>query len=302
MVITSDSLRALNKGWTTLFLEAYQGGNYKPLISSFAQTTSSMSKEEFYGMLAAIPGLQELVGEITIDNVSDVGFSITNKEFHRTIAVKRTDIERDQFGMYKMLFPSMGTAARVHPDELLFAAMTGGFTSLCYTGKNFFDNNHEPVKGKLKFSNKGTKKLSAANFEEGRKNIKSRRNTEGKPMNLGTDLVLVVSPTNESLGRQIVVADKVAGGNDNVNKGTARLEVCPLLSSNEDMWFLFELGYPIKPFINQVEKELEFLALTNTSDSHVLLQREFVYQAYRRGNVGYALPELAYGSTGADAA
>lgn len=307
MIITSAALSALNKGWTTLFMDAYQGGGATPRVDSYAMPTTSMSREEFYGMLAAVPGLRELVDEVQITNVSDVAFSIANKEFERTIAVKRKDIERDQFGVYRMLFPAMGTAARLHPDELLFAAMVAGFTSPCYTGKNFFDTNHEPVKGKTKFSNLNTKKLSPANYEAARNRLKSRLNTEGKPMNLGSDLVLVVSPNNESLARQILIADTIpnaagTAASTNVNKGTARPDVCPLLASNPDMWFLLDLGYPIKPFINQVEKELEFQSLTNPSDSHVLLNKEWIYQAYRRGNVGYALPELAEGSTGTDAA
>ncbi len=119
-------------------------------------------------------------------------------------------------------------------------------------------------------------------------------------MNLGMDLVLVVSPKNEALGREILVAEKVGGGNDNVDKGTARLEVCPLLSASEDSWFLFELGYPIKPFINQIEVPLEFQSLDDPKSEHVLLKKEYLHQAYRRGNVGYALPELAFGSTGED--
>jgi len=44
------------------------------------------------------------------------------------------------------------------------------------------------------------------------------------------------------------------------------------------------------------------MALDDPRSEHVLLKKEFLHQAYRRGNVGYGLPELAYGSTGADAA
>jgi phage major head subunit gpT-like protein len=316
MIITSANLANLNRGFRTLFLDAYQGGGYTPRVDSYAMPTTSSSAEEFYGWLAAVPGLRELLGEITIRNIADLNYSVKNREFESTIGVKRKDVERDNFGMYNMLFTAMGVAAKEHPDELLFAAMIAGFTTTCYTGKNFFDTNHEPIKGKTKFSNLGTKKLSATNFTTARTNIKSRRNTEGRPMNLGRELVLVVSPDNEDLGKQILQADfiqqtakNVAGAENigvaavsNTLKGSARLDVCPLLSSNPDMWFLLELGYPIKPFINQIEVATEFVSLTDPKQEHVLLFKEWLHQAYRRGNVGYALPELAYGSTGADAA
>lgn len=302
MIITSESLRALNKGWKTQFMESLHGGGYKPRIDSFALKTTSRSAEEYYGWLGAVPGLRELLGEVQIRNLVDHNYRIPNKEFESTVGVKRKDIERDQFGMYNMLFQAMGASARIHPDELLFAAMIAGFTTACYTGKNFFDADHEPQAGKTKFSNKGTKKLSAANYQTARANLKGRLNAEGKPMNLGIDLVLVVSPDYEATGRSIVVADKVGGGNTNVDQGTARLEVCPLLASNPHMWFLLEVGQPLKPFINQEEVPLEFQSLNDPTSEHVLLQKEYLHQAYRRGNVGYGLPELAYGSTGADAA
>lgn len=301
MEITQASIDALRKGFRTLFLDALHGGT-KPLIDSFAMPTTSTNAEEIYGWLGAIPGMQEFLGEAVIRNIVESAFGIKNKPFEVTIGVTRENIERDRLGVYTPLFQAMGIAAREHPDELLANALMAAFDTKCYTGKNFFDADHEPEKGGTKFSNKGTKKLSAANFEVARANVKSRKNSKGRPMALGRDLVLVVSPDYESTGRQIVVADKVGGGNDNVNKGTARLEVWPRLASAPHNWFLLDLGYPIKPFINQTEVPTEFTAQDKLTDEQMFLFKRILYQAYRRGNVGYALPELAYGSTGADAA
>jgi phage major head subunit gpT-like protein len=302
MIIQSSTIKALNKGWTTLYTDAYHGGGQTPRIGSFAMRTTSTSAEEKYGWLGAIPGLRELIGEVQIRNLVDSNFGIENKEFEVTIAVKRKDIERDNFGIYNPLMTAMGISARTHPDELLFASLLAGFTTRGYTGSFFFSANQEPQKGKTKFSNLGTKKLSDANFQTARENIKSRLNAEGKPMNLGSDLVLVVSPTYEATARQIVVSDLVGGGNTNVNKGTARLEVCPLLAASPHAWFLLDLGYPVKPFIYQVEKETQFNSLTDPNSERLIIQQEFLYQAYGRYNVGFGLPELAYGSTGVDAA
>lgn len=301
MIITTEALEAINKGFKSLFLEAYHGGT-SPKVDVFAMLSTSSSEEEIYGWLGALPGLRELVDEIQIANLVEHAYGIKNKEWERTIAVKRTKIERDNLGVYSPLFTAMGLAARAHPDQLLADALLNGFDRKCYTGKNFFDSNHEPVKGKVKFSNVGTKKLSAANFETARENIKSRLNPEGEPMDLGLDLRLVVSPKNESLGRQIIIADSLAGGGTNVNKGTATLEVWPRLAADPEAWFLLDVGHPVKPFINQVEVETEFTSIDNPRDHHVFVKKEFLHQAYRRGNLGYGLPELAYGSDGTTAA
>jgi len=210
----------------------------------------------------------------------------------------------------------MGLAAKQHPDELVANLLINGFTSPCYTGKNFFDLNHEPQKGGSKFSNKGTKKLSVDNFTAARANIKGRLNAKGRPMNLGKKLLLIVSPANETLARQILQADFIqqtatnkagtenigAAAVTNVNKGTAELLVWPQLAANPDAWFLLETGFPIRSLIFQVNKEATLQALTQPGSDHVFKKHEFLYQAYGRYNAGYGLPELAYGSTGADPA
>jgi phage major head subunit gpT-like protein len=302
MILNSATLQAVNKNVRTTFWDAYHGAG-DMLVDTFAMRAGSTSAENIYGWLGAIPGLVELIGEFAIANLLEHAYTIRNKEFGRIIGVKRADIERDNLGVYTGLFQALGIAAREHPDELLFSTLTGGFTNTCYTGKNFFDANHEPKKGGTKFSNKGTKKFSADNFVEARKNILSRLNYEGRPMNLGRKLTLVVSPTYDKAARDVVIADNLAGGGTNVLKGTASLVVSPRLAgATEHNWFLFDLGYPVKPFINQVEVETEFTSQDQPTDDSVFERSEFRHKAYRRGNVGFGMPELAYGSTGEAAA
>ena len=58
------------------------------------------------------------------------------------MGVKRTDIEDDNLGIYTPLMQEMGRAAGVHPDELVFALLKLGHSSLCYDGQFFFDTDH----------------------------------------------------------------------------------------------------------------------------------------------------------------
>lgn len=301
MQINQANLAALFKGYRVQFLEAYQGA--KPIWQQLAMRSPSTAAEEIYHWLGAVPGMRKLVDEIQIRNLAAHKYTIANDEFESTVAVKQADIERDTYGIYNPLFQAMGLAGAQHPDELVAALLANGFTTLCYTGKNFFDADHEPQAGGTKFSNKGTKKVSAANFETARANIKNRLNAKGRSMGLGVDLLLVVSPTYEATARKIVVAEKVDSGNTNVNQGTARLLVWPQLTAvAEHAWFLIETGYPVKAFIHQVERDAQLASLTSMDSDHVFKKHEYLYQAYGRYNAGYGLPELAWGSTGADAA
>lgn len=300
MQITSATLRAINKQFRSLYDEGFATG--PEFVTKYAMRTTATTAEGVYGWLGALPSMRRWLGDAVIQNLRTHAYAIPNEEFELTVGVDKVDIERDNLGVYSPMVTEIGSSAAQHPDELFFETLVGGFTKKCYTGKNFFDTDHEPVKGKIKFTNKGTKKLSVANYQAARQNLKSRRNPEGRPLNLGRDLVLIVSPAYENVGRAILISDKVNGGDDNVNKGTARLEVASWLSANEDMWFLIENGRKVKPFIHQVEKETQFHSLDDPNSSEVMLKKKFIHQAEGRYAVGYGLPELAYGSTGADAA
>lgn len=309
MQINQASLAALYKGYRVQFLDAIQGA--KPMWSDIAMKTMSNAAEEIYHWLGSVPGMRKLIGEIAVQNLQAHNYSIKNDEFEMTLAVKQADVERDTYGIYNPLFQSMGLAAAQHPDELVGNLLINGFTTLDYTGKNFFDTakKSEPDSA-ITFTNKTTLKLNDVNFVAARTSIKSRLNAKGRPMGLGRDLVLVVSPKNEQLARTILQADFVqqaatgatsaVGGVTNINKGTARFVVWPQLAvaSADDYWFLFDAGYPVKPFIFQEEKPVSLQSLTNANDDHVFKKHEFLYQAYGRYNAGYGLPELAWGSNG----
>lgn len=301
MQINQTNLTALYKGYRTLFLDAFHGA--APEWMKLAMKTTSRSAEELYHWLGAVPGMRELLGEIVIQNLTASKYAIQNREFESTVAIKEADIERDSYGIYNPLMQAMGLAGAEHPDELVSDLLINGFDETDYTGQTFFHDAHKHRPGgAITFDNKGTKKLSAANFVEARTAIRSVKNDKGRPMNLGRKLLLVVSPTYENTARQILIADLVNGGDSNINKGTAELLVWTRLASDEHKWFLLDVGYPVKPVILQEEKPTSLASLDTMASDHVFKKHEFLMQAYGRYNAGYGLPQLAWGSTGADAA
>ncbi len=314
MQINQANLANLTRGFRVIYEKAYQAGS--PQYQDITLTVPSTNKEEIYDFLGAISGMKELVDEIQLENLSANGFTVKNKEWENTIAVKELDIVTDRLGLYAPLFATMGDVAAQHPDELMADLMINGFTSPCYTGKNFFDANHLPLQNGTPFTNKATYKLSAASFDAARTNIKSRLNAKGRPMNLGRKLILVVAPQNETLGKQILQADYVAqtaqnvAGTENIasaavsntRKGDATLKVWPQLAANPNMWFLLEVGYVMRPFLLQNIFMPRLVAVNQPGDSYVVLNHKFIYQAYGIYNAGYGMPEFAFGSTGATAA
>ena len=314
MQINQANLTQLTRGFRVVYEKALQSAD--PIYKRFVMVVPSTGKDELYAWLGAISGMRELLDEVQIQNLSASTWTIRNKEWENTIAVKELDIVTDKLGVYNPLFASLGDVAAYHPDQLTSTLLTGGFTNLCYTGKNFFDANHAPVAGGTTFTNKHTYKLSGPSYTDALANFKSRLNAKGRPVGIGRKLILVVSPQNESVGKQILQSDFIlqtamnvartenvaAASVPNVNKGTAELAVWTELAANPNMWFILEVGFITRPILFQQHTAPRLISVNQPNDSYVVLKHEFLYQAYGIYNAGYGFPEFAEGSTGATAA
>lgn len=302
MIINSANIRTLEQHVRAVILEGYNGeaSGIQPRV---CMPVSSMSAEERYTWLGAMPGMREFIGDRQVKNLSVSDWGVKNRKWEDTIGIPREAVERDTYGTYKPFLQEMGVVGKQQPDDLMWEMLVNGFTRLCYTGKPFFGaNHHQGVNGdKGKFTNFVTKKFSRANFRIGRQNLLNRKNTEGRSMKLGRKLLLIVSPTYETEAWETVVADKLSNDANNPDKGKAELFVSTELGAlSEHAWFLLELGRNIKPLVFQDEVPFKITTKFRDDDDNVFDRDEYVAGAYARNNVGYMLPELAYGSTGAN--
>ncbi|OUJ13096.1 Mu-like prophage major head subunit gpT family protein [Acetobacter sp. DsW_063] len=113
------------------------------LYQRFSMTVASSAGENFYPRIAEIGGLREWVGQREIERLKVGGFRITNRTFEQTIAIRREDLEDDQFGVLTPAIEQLGYNASVMPDELVFDALMAGKTTICMDGQNFFDTDHQ---------------------------------------------------------------------------------------------------------------------------------------------------------------
>jgi len=288
------------KGFSVKFAEGYQGAA-APLSERLMDTIPSSAMLEEYDWLGSFPSIRELVDEVQINNLRAHGFTLRNKEWESTIGLKVTDVIGDRLGLYSRNSQTMGEVARQHPDTLLATLLSNGFTSgTDYTGTAFFATGKVAYTGATAFSNVTTGRLTSDRLATGIANIKNRLNAKGRPMGLGRNLVLVVSPTYEQTAKNILLAEKSANGADNMLRNAAKLEVWPQLAANsmEHTWFLFDVGLMMKPFFRQELLAWQYYAITDPKDSYVVTKKQFLWQVYGVSNVGYCLPELAYGSDG----
>lgn len=140
MLINSGNLQTLNRGFSAAFLEGFEGADTD--YEMFTMVSPSGAATTEYSWLGQFPGLIKWLGERIVKGIVSHGYSITNETYEATLAVKRTDIEDDQYGAYGKIFAEAGRAAMDHRSQLIYAALKAGFETKCYDGQFFFDTDH----------------------------------------------------------------------------------------------------------------------------------------------------------------
>lgn len=139
-VVTPALLTSLRTGMASIFQDSLRAtpthwANVATLVPS---TTASNT----YGWLGQFPKLREWVGARVVKDMAAAGYTLTNKLYEGTVSIARTDIEDDNIGIYKPMMQEVGRATATHPDELVFALLAAGHSTLCFDGQNFFDTDH----------------------------------------------------------------------------------------------------------------------------------------------------------------
>lgn len=143
MLINQESLNNAFDGFSTAYNVGFEGA--KTHYRDVAMVVPSTAKDNTYGWLEQLPDLREWLGGRVIKNLIAHGYTVENRKFESTVAVPRTTMEDDQYGVLSPVFMEMGKSAAQHPDKLVFSLLAEGFTTLAYDGQYFFDTEH-PVR------------------------------------------------------------------------------------------------------------------------------------------------------------
>jgi phage major head subunit gpT-like protein len=300
MLVNKSSLTAVFTALKTTFNNAFAAA--PSVWDKIAMKVTSTTGQNDYAWLSAFPKMRKWVGEKVVKSLEAFKYTIVNNAYEATIAVKRDDIEDDNLGIYGPQAQMAGFSAKQWPDELIMELVNGGFTNLGYDGQYFFDTDHAVAGASV--SNKGTAALSVAtqaaviaSYGAARTAMMSFKDDEGRPLNI-TPNVLLVPPALEAIALAIVNNDRLDDGKTNPYKGTAQVVVDGRLTSST-AWFLLDTTKPVKPFIFQERKAPVFVSQTSEENDDVFSKAEYKFGSESRGNAGYGLWQLGYGSTGA---
>ncbi|HCJ7758092.1 TPA: Mu-like prophage major head subunit gpT family protein [Citrobacter freundii] len=143
--VNAEVLHALTTCLSASFTKGLSG--IKPQWQRIATEVPSSSASNTYGWLADFPDIKEWVGDRQLALLGQHGYTITNKSWENSIRVKRTSIEDDQIGQYSVIAERFGRQVGEFPDKLCYPMLVAGFTTLCFDGQNFFDDDHPMANG-----------------------------------------------------------------------------------------------------------------------------------------------------------
>ena len=130
MIINGANLDGLNKGFKTSFNKGFASvESHWPTV---AMKVPSSTAENSYAWLGDMPGIREWIGDRVVHDLGVFGYTVRNRLFEETVAVARTTIEDDQYGIYGPIFEKLGYDTALHPEDLTFTLLASGFAAKCY--------------------------------------------------------------------------------------------------------------------------------------------------------------------------
>jgi phage major head subunit gpT-like protein len=140
MDISFPALQSINDGVQMTFNDQLYAAD--GIYKMFTYESNSVGDAEVYPRLDMIPGIREWVGERVVHSLTQSTFTIANKTFENTIAIRREQIEDDKFGLLTPIAAQMGQDAGRLPDRLIAGLMLNGHSTVGVDGQNFFDTAH----------------------------------------------------------------------------------------------------------------------------------------------------------------
>ncbi len=306
----ADALPLFLAGLRTEYNVAYHKAIQNPAWQQVATDVKTTLRTQNYAWLGGSPVMEEFKDEVREPGLTTNSYSITDKVFKANLSIERTAIEDDQYEMLMMMARNMAPVSVRFQNKLTFEGLAKGFVTICADKQNMFDTLHPDGMGGT-WSNKSSDPLTPAALVNAETQLMTATDDKGEPMDIQPD-TLVVGPAykqtaldiTESDVRIINVGDGVAGagsttatGSKNYFKGRYSVVVNPYLrGAYAKYWFLMDNSREIKAMVMQTRSDVPATTEDDMHDGAALNREIFNFWARLRCQVGYGLPQLAFGS------
>lgn len=300
-VVSTDYLNGVLTSFRALFASNFEAAQGLQGWNNLAIPMDSDGELNTYTWFGNVPKMEDVSHDVvTIRNLPDYNFSITNKEWQAAIEVERVAMERDKLNLVTPRIGQLALEAARHPGELIFSLFESNPTT--FDGTAFFANSHTVATFDNLLAGSG---VTVAQFQDdlgaASAAIALHQDDKGRAMNLVGN-VIVVPPALWVTAWRALNANLATNGVDRgmppaspngmVNAGGYTIIRNPFLTDATDWYLLVDGGPTQKPFIYQVEKTPVVESDVNPNSREAIIQRTFLYSVYGRYNVGVTDPRF----------
>lgn len=242
-----------------------------PFYPQLCTIIPSQGADEKYGLLGALPGVREWVGDRVFNELRAATFTIENKEYENSLLVRKNDIDDDRLGMYGPLLEQLGVEAAYHPDELLITVLEAAESTACFDAQYMIDTDHAwgasgTQSNDLTYNATTHTAVTAAEFKaafnQALRAMLAFKRDNGKlwhrPIITENDLanlLLLVPLDLWEPAKEAMESVLIGGGNTNVLLRRGRVIPIPGLASGVK-WWLANTNGPLRPFVFQARRPL----------------------------------------------
>lgn len=301
MILNSTTAKATRTNMRALVVAQLLAAPIMAWFNQLFMIIQSNTPEETFHFLRGIPRMREWLGDRKIKGISEASFKVSVKKWEVTVAVLREDIMYDRLGQIRTALNQLGQSYPLHLADYIIDLLLNGFTRNGYDLQFFFDTDHPNYNGGT-WSNKSTAVLDATSWLTAFTAPTKIRELDGGRYFGLRYTHLFYGPNSMAAVNTLFATPTLANGATNIYYNAIPPErriMVPELG-NTGKWFLFDLSQPIKPFILQIVRNVEFVAVDKPDDWPAFNREEFLYGLSSMDNASYGLPELAYGSTNAE--
>lgn len=300
-VIDFANLDLANRGFRSLFFQAleFEESSVMAIINLLAMRVTSTRTQEEYNWSEAVPAMREWIDERPINRLGVQQFSLVNLDFANGIEVDRNDLMDDRLGLLSPRIQSLAVAASRHKLDLLRSLLNLAFTTgLSYDAVSFYNDAHPRRDGGTQDNDEsGSGVLDDGSFRTGSTKLETITDERGEFLQNNTTH-LVIGPENRFVAAEVLLSERLASGATNVTGLVSDAVPIKLNGLTSGHFHLFDLSKPIKPFVFQERTPVQFTDLSDPSETEHFHRKKLFWGADYRGNMGYALWQLAVGSDG----
>jgi len=281
---------ALEKGLKMEFARAYNAMLKSPeadQIKQVATVIPSDSDQEKYGWLGDIPTVREWIGPKHVADLAEYDYTIKNKNWETAIGIDRNDVNDDKYAMIMERVRAMPGAVTDHRWEMIEDLFANGTTGLSYDAEAFFANRTSPNDNLLAGNGGDSKAHIQTDILAMFAAMYNFTSNTGRQLRIRLDTI--VCPV-EIYGLVMEAVTAVQGQTTANVPATIIKNVIPLPGQADTTdWYGICTTKSLKPFILQGREN----PAPVFDDTHVKMDRQYVFSAEGRSNAGYGFHQLA---------